>query len=51
MSGYNPEKYTGFAFGPGIDRFAMFKYGITDIRQIYTNDIRFLEQFDRKEAE
>ena len=51
MSGYDPEKYTGFAFGPGIDRFAMFKYGITDIRQIYTNDIRFLEQFDRKDAE
>lgn len=51
MSGYDPEKYTGFAFGPGIDRFAMFKYGITDIRQIYTNDIRFLEQFDRKDVE
>ena len=51
MSGYDPKKYTGFAFGPGIDRFAMFKYGITDIRQIYTNDIRFLEQFDRKDVE
>ena len=51
MSGYDPEKYTGFAFGPGIDRFAMFKYGITDIRQIYTNDIRFLEQFDRKDVD
>ena len=51
MSGYDPEKCTGFAFGPGIDRFAMFKYGITDIRQIYTNDIRFLEQFDRKDVE
>ena len=51
MSGYDPDKYTGFAFGPGIDRFAMFKYGITDIRQIYTNDIRFLEQFDRKDVE
>ena len=51
MSGYDPDKYTGFAFGPGIDRFAMFKYGITDIRQIYTNDIRFLEQFDRKDEE
>ncbi len=51
MSGYDPDKYTGFAFGPGIDRFAMFKYGITDIRQIYTNDIRFLEQFDRKDVD
>ena len=51
MSGYDPLKYTGFAFGPGIDRFAMFKYGITDIRHIYTNDIRFLEQFDRKDGE
>lgn len=51
MSGYDPEKYTGFAFGPGIDRFAMFKYGIEDIRQIYTNDLRFLEQFSRKDSE
>ena len=49
MNGYDPEKYTGFAFGPGLDRFAMFKYGITDIRYIYGNDIRFLEQFDRKD--
>lgn len=51
MSGYDPKKYQGFAFGTGIDRFAMFKYGITDIRTIYGNDIRFLEQFDRKDDE
>jgi len=50
MSGYDPEKYQGFAFGTGMDRFAMFKYGITDIRTIYGNDIRFLEQFDRKDV-
>ena len=47
MNGYDPEKYGGFAFGTGIDRLAMFKYGITDMRYLYTNDIRFLKQFDR----
>lgn len=51
MSGYDPDKYTGFAFGTGLDRLAMFKYAITDIRLLYTNDIRFLEQFDRKDEE
>ncbi len=47
MNGYNPDKYTGFAFGTGLDRLAMFKYGITDIRLLYQNDVRFLSQFDR----
>ena len=47
MSGYDSTKYQGFAFGSGIDRFAMFKYGIPDIRTIYGNDIRFLEQYDK----
>lgn len=47
MNGYDPEKYTGFAFGTGLDRLAMFKYGITDIRLLYQNDVRFLNQFDR----
>lgn len=47
MCGYDPEKYQGFAFGLGLDRFAMFKYGITDIRTIYGNDLRFLNQFTR----
>lgn len=47
MNGYDPEKYSGFAFGTGLDRLAMFKYGITDIRLLYANDVRFLEQFDR----
>jgi len=46
-NGYDPEVYSGFAFGTGLDRLAMFKYGITDIRLLYTNDIRFLKQFDR----
>jgi phenylalanyl-tRNA synthetase alpha chain len=45
MAGYDPEKYTGFAFGMGPERIAMLKYGITDIRQFYANDPRFLEQF------
>ena len=51
MNGYNPEKYSGFAFGTGIDRLAMFRYGITDMRYLYTNDVRFLSQFDRKDEE
>lgn len=46
-NGYDPKKYKGFAFGTGIDRLAMMKYGITDIRYMYTNDIRFLTQFTR----
>ena len=45
INGYDPKEYTGFAFGTGLDRLAMFKYGITDIRTLYTNDIRFLKQF------
>lgn len=47
MNGYDPEQYTGFAFGTGLDRLAMFKYGITDIRLLYQNDVRFLNEFDR----
>lgn len=49
MNGYDPEKFGGFAFGTGIDRLAMFRYGITDMRYLYTNDVRFLSQFDRKD--
>ena len=49
MNGYDPEKYSGFAFGTGLDRLAMFKYGIPDIRLLYANDVRFLNQFDRKD--
>ena len=48
MSGYDPEIYSGFAFGVGIDRVAMLRYGIDDIRRIYSNDIRFIEQFNKK---
>ena len=51
VNGYDPEKYGGFAFGTGIDRLAMFRYGITDMRYLYTNDVRFLNQFDRKDEE
>ena len=43
--GYDPEEVTGFAFGLGIERIAMLKYGINDIRQFFENDARFLEQF------
>lgn len=42
---YDPEKYTGFAFGMGVERIAMLKYGIDDIRLFFENDLRFLEQF------
>ena len=49
MNGYDPDVYSGFAFGTGLDRLAMFKYEITDIRLLYSNDVRFLEQFDRKD--
>ncbi|MDD5475558.1 MAG: phenylalanine--tRNA ligase subunit alpha [Syntrophales bacterium] len=43
--GYDPEEYTGFAFGLGVERIAMLKYGITDIRLFFENDKRFLDQF------
>lgn len=49
MAGYDPKKCSGFAFGIGIERVAMLKYGITDIRNFYTNDIRFLKTFNRFE--
>ena len=51
INGYDPEKFSGFAFGTGIDRLAMFRYGITDMRYLYANDVRFLSQFDRKDEE
>jgi phenylalanyl-tRNA synthetase alpha chain len=43
--GYDQEEITGFAFGMGVERIAMIKYGIDDIRQFYYNDVRFLSQF------
>jgi phenylalanyl-tRNA synthetase alpha chain len=43
--GYDTSKYTGFAFGMGVERIAMLKYGIDDIRKFFENDIRFLSQF------
>lgn len=43
--GYDPEEVTGFAFGLGVERIAMLKYGINDIRLFFENDVRFLEQF------
>jgi phenylalanyl-tRNA synthetase alpha chain len=48
MSGYDPEKYSGFAFGIGIERVAILRYGIDDIRKFYTNDLRFISQFVKK---
>jgi len=43
--GYDSEKYTGFAFGMGIERIAMLKHGVTDLRLFYENDLRFVRQF------
>ena len=45
MAGYNAERLTGFAFGMGVERIAMLKYAINDIRLFFENDIRFLSQF------
>lgn len=47
MSGYDPEQYSGFAFGMGVERIAMLKYGVDDIRHFFNNDLRFLGQFAR----
>jgi phenylalanyl-tRNA synthetase alpha chain len=47
MSGFDEKEYQGFAFGVGVDRIAMLKYGIDDIRKLYTNDKRFNKQFNR----
>ena len=44
-AGYPVDAYTGYAFGMGIDRIAMLRYGIDDIRLLYENDLRFLDQF------
>ncbi len=44
--GIDPEKYTGFAFGLGVERFAMLRYGVKDLRQFFENDIAFLKQFN-----
>lgn len=49
--GYDPEVWTGFAFGFGAERLAMLKYGINDIRTFYTTDLRETKTFDRKDAE
>jgi phenylalanyl-tRNA synthetase alpha chain len=43
--GYDPEEYSGFAFGMGIERIAMLKHGVTDLRLFYENDLRFVRQF------
>ncbi|MFV0381667.1 MAG: phenylalanine--tRNA ligase subunit alpha [Breznakia sp.] len=49
MAGYDAKKCSGFAFGVGVERIALLKYGIDDIRHFYTNDIRFLKTFTRFE--
>ncbi len=43
--GIDPERYTGFAFGMGVERFAMLRYGVDDLRSFFDNDVRFLKQF------
>lgn len=49
MAGIDSQKYSGFAFGLGVDRAVMLKYGVNDIRSLYTNDVRLLAMFDRFE--
>ena len=49
MCGFDSKEYTGFAFGLGIERVAMLKYGIDNIRYFYNDDLKFLKQFDRKD--
>lgn len=49
MAGYDPTQVSGFAFGLGVERVALLKYGVDDIRQFYTNDLRFLQSFKRFE--
>ena len=44
-SGVDPERFTGYAFGMGIDRLAMLRYGVSDLRLFFENDWRFLRQF------
>jgi phenylalanyl-tRNA synthetase alpha chain len=48
MNGYDPDVYSGFAFGVGIERVAMLRYGIDDVRKFYQNDVRFIRQFSKK---
>ena len=48
--GYDPERYTGFAWGIGIERIAMLRYGVDDIRLFCQNNLRFLEQFEEGSA-
>lgn len=48
MNGYDPDIYSGFAFGLGIERVALLRYGIDDIRKLYLNDVRFLHQFKKQ---
>ena len=48
LNGYDDNKVQGFAFGIGIDRVAMLKYGIDDIKRFYLDDVRFLRQFKKE---
>ena len=43
--GIDPDVYSGYAFGMGVERIAMLKYGVTDLRMFFENDVRFLKQF------
>ena len=45
-NGIDPNEYSGFAFGMGVERIAMLKFGVKDLRLYFENDVRFLHQFD-----
>ena len=51
MSGDDPEIYSGYAFGVGIERVTLLRYGVDDIRKFYQSDIRFIEEFNKKVEE
>jgi phenylalanyl-tRNA synthetase alpha chain len=46
LSGVDTERFSGFAFGMGVERLAMLRYGVSDLRLYFENDIRFLQQFN-----
>jgi phenylalanyl-tRNA synthetase alpha chain len=46
MSGIDSERYTGYAFGMGVERLTMLRYGVNDLRLFFENDLNFLEQFN-----
>jgi phenylalanyl-tRNA synthetase alpha chain len=49
-AGIDPERYSGYAFGMGVERLAMLRYGVNDLRMFFDNDLRFLQQFHTEQC-